>query len=334
MNIKRIASHGPILLTGLMLAAQSSAQAFPLPAQNSAQAAQQPAPAQGSAQPANQAPALVGATPALPAQPPASAPPPPQGPPPAAAEPVWIGPVSAPPIAAPAPMCTPACRPGFLCLSGHCVTACNPRCSGHQYCTETGVCREKIKPGARQHDGLLARAGGGVMISSLHANSLNASRDLSDRTATGNISVDGGGAVVENLILRARFEGSLGYLGNSPFGGDVIVTYGAMGIGADYYFMPINLYVGATVMLAGASVAQVNDLDQPPDQRNNHAFHSDAGFGFDFDLGKEWWVSGNWGLGLALRMRYLDLPPGSLGFGREGRLTSLQFGLMFSATYN
>jgi hypothetical protein len=334
MKRTSIVNRGPIFLTGLLLAAQASAQAFPLPAQNTTQTAPRPAPAQSTTPPANQSAALVGETPALAPQPPSNAPPPVQGPPPAAAEPVWIGAVTAPPIAAPPQICTPACRPGFLCLSGGCVTACNPRCSNHEYCTETGVCRTRIKPGAHRHDGPLLRAGGGPLIASLTANSLNASRDLTDQTVTGNISVDGGGAVIENLIVRGRFQGSVGYLGHSPFGGDVIVLYGAMGVGADYYFMPINLYVGGTLSLTGASVSQINNLDLPPEQRNNHVRHSGPGFGLDFDIGKEWWVSGNWGVGLAFRMRYLDMAPSSVGLDRQGRLTSFQYGLMFSATYN
>jgi hypothetical protein len=56
--------------------------------------------------------------------------------------------------------------------------------------------------------------------------------------------------------------------------------------------------------------------------------------GLDLDVGKEWWVSGNWGLGLSLRFRYIDVAPANVGFGRDGRLDSFQIGLSFSATYN
>jgi hypothetical protein len=228
----------------------------------------------------------------------------------------------------------PACGAGTLCSAGRCVSACNPPCRGHQYCVEPGVCQAPVKPGARQHDGFLVRAGPGILSANLRAGSQTPSRDLADHTLTAGLSFDVGEAVLEDLILRVRMQGSVGFFNNSSFGGDVVPLFGGIGGGADYYFMPLNLYVGGTVSLVGASTSQVNNLDLPPDERNNHIRHSGPGVGLDFDLGKEWWVTGNWGMGFALRFRYLNMAPANVGLGREGRLTSVQGGLMFTATYN
>lgn len=36
--------------------------------------------------------------------------------------------------------CMPSCRSGYLCVSGQCVSACNPICSAGEMCTERGEC--------------------------------------------------------------------------------------------------------------------------------------------------------------------------------------------------
>jgi hypothetical protein len=36
--------------------------------------------------------------------------------------------------------CTPACRPGFACANGKCVSACNPPCAGSEICTAALQC--------------------------------------------------------------------------------------------------------------------------------------------------------------------------------------------------
>jgi hypothetical protein len=36
--------------------------------------------------------------------------------------------------------CTPACRPGFTCVSGACVSPCNPPCRENERCTANAEC--------------------------------------------------------------------------------------------------------------------------------------------------------------------------------------------------
>jgi hypothetical protein len=51
-------------------------------------------------------------------------------------------PVSEPEVSEPAPPteCVPACREGYLCHSGSCISACNPPCDQDQQCTADGQC--------------------------------------------------------------------------------------------------------------------------------------------------------------------------------------------------
>ena len=71
------------------------------------------------------------------------------------------------------------------------------------------------------------------------------------------------------------------------------------------------------------------------DSNNNDIGRSDWGFTFEGLIGKEWWVSDNWGLGISAQ--------GLLGAMKDQQTTPGQsvptwhvaaFTLLFSATYN
>ncbi len=44
----------------------------------------------------------------------------------------------------PAPACEPACRDGFLCVEGACVSACNPACGAGEVCTADARCVAEV----------------------------------------------------------------------------------------------------------------------------------------------------------------------------------------------
>lgn len=54
-----------------------------------------------------------------------------------ASPPPHAGPAAAPPAAA---SCEPECSPGYLCLKGACVSACNPPCASGQRCEADRLC--------------------------------------------------------------------------------------------------------------------------------------------------------------------------------------------------
>jgi hypothetical protein len=135
-----------------------------------------------------------------------------------------------------------------------------------------------------------------------------------------------GGAVTENLILAAEAWGT-GAPGPSQTSGGTTSTtvgstlaLGAFGLNVTYYFMPANLYLSVTPAITSLGII---------DYTGN--VESTTGFGVKVALGKEWWVSDHWGLGLAVEFSFATNkqagtnPPSWTTFGG---------GLVFSATYN
>jgi len=161
---------------------------------------------------------------------------------------------------------------------------------------------------------------------------------VSDGSNTGKISGGGvsvgvavGGAVIENLIIYGEFYFlSVDDPTRSANGGSsstlsgVSMNGGGIGPGLAYYFQPINLYLSATV---GFSKVDVQDKD------SNIQFASTKwGFGFSTLLGKEFWVSDNWGLGAALQFHWASMEDNAPT--PVGRVHANAISLLFSSTYN
>lgn len=135
-----------------------------------------------------------------------------------------------------------------------------------------------------------------------------------------------GGAVTENLILAAEGWGT-GAPGPSQTSGGTTSTtvgstlaLGAFGLNVTYYFMPANIYLSVT-----PAITSLNIIDYTGNVEGT------AGFGLKVALGKEWWVSNHWGLGLAVEF--------SFATNKQAGTNSLSWttfggGLVFSATYN
>ena len=124
------------------------------------------------------------------------------------------------------------------------------------------------------------------------------------------------GALVRNFILYAALNGwSL-----SPAGGGTLQVSG-LGAGAAYYLEALNAFVSFTVARA---VIEVID-------GGRRATASRAGVTFEGKVGKEWWVSPNWGLGVGGAVMF-----GSIGVeGDPNASWSVAGGgLLFSATFN
>ena len=154
-------------------------------------------------------------------------------------------------------------------------------------------------------------------------------RRLSDGGVAIGSSLDLGAAVSQNLIVRGRLGWSAtGRLADKVFGPDIGAVLGDVGAGADYYLMPINMYFGVTLGLAG--VAFVNNRRSD----DHRVRHSKAGISLTWDIGKEWWLSGNWAIGIAGRLSYTNVAPANLIPGSDGRLAVWSLGPAFTATYN
>jgi hypothetical protein len=255
---------------------------------------------------------------------------------------------AAPTLDAPPPTaaCVPECRAGFTCVSGACVSACNPPCSSGDVCTAVGECvspsAESERPtdtidgpvnGVHRHDGFFLRLtlgiGAGVV-------GLDAKGDSDDRAFVGGgwaSSIDVGGSNGDNLAFFVRLrEASLAnpgvYIDDDKIkdADASSFTQGMIGGGISYFIMPLNMYLGAAVGLA--LIAGRYRLPG----RDELKFNGEVGFGFDGEIGKEWWVADDWGIGIAARLSIADVPggdsvPDGASFG------AAFISVLFSATY-
>lgn len=136
-----------------------------------------------------------------------------------------------------------------------------------------------------------------------------------------------GFAVSDNLIVFGELfddiavEPTVEMGGSSAEARNVNAGVVAVGAGVAYYFMPANIYVSGTLSW-GQLTAQ--------DEDNNEIAETDFGPGLSLMVGKEWWVSDNWGLGGALqiyggRQKEKDI---------DATWNTAAVALTFSATYN
>jgi hypothetical protein len=300
----------------------------------------------GQAHAQEAAPPLA-APPGSPPPPPAALPPPPppseagaatqNTPPPSeAGAPVPIAP----------PACVPACRSGFTCLSGRCVSSCNPPCSSGDVCTGAGECVaasaepersdaaiEAPANGAHRHDGFFLRltlgAGGGAV-------GLDAKNNASDTSIAGGgwaSSLDIGASNGDNLAIFGRLrEASLAdpgvYVDGDKIGDAdaTVITQGMVGGGISYFIMPLNMYLGAAIGFAVIS----GRYERPG--RATRKYNGDVGFGFDAEIGKEWWVADDWGIGIAARLSIAEVPGGDSA-PPDANLGAAFVSVLLSVTY-
>ena len=141
-----------------------------------------------------------------------------------------------------------------------------------------------------------------------------------------------GGAVVENIILSAdmlsreivgpdiTMDGLSGTTNSNVSAGDA-----AFGVGLTYYIMPVNVFVNATLASCNFTM-----------NFNGTEGSSETGFGFLAKIGKEWWVSRNWGLGISGSYGYSSAydKPDPLVPEYSGKLSTSKFAVMFNTTFN
>jgi hypothetical protein len=184
-----------------------------------------------------------------------------------------------------------------------------------------------VRPaGWHAHDGIYLRTSAGLADTS---NTTRQSAPSRSTASGGGVStaVAIGGAVIPNVILYGALSLAIG--GTTLHDAsqqldvpDATFAWVLLGGGLAYYLDPENVFFSATL---GASELSVDD------QYGSHVVETKLGFGMDLQIGKEWWVSSSWGLGLAAQFLYgssNDLDP------TRGRWTTYGGALLFSATYN
>jgi len=183
-----------------------------------------------------------------------------------------------------------------------------------------------LDPGYHRHDGFylsmnVGIAGGKTVLSDDDGNELTFSGPGSA------IEIRIGNALTPNLIISADLMGRAVAGPHVEFGGasadaddDFTISDGVFGVGLTYYFLPQNIFISGT-----AGFGQIAEDD------GDDKFETDLGFAMSFKVGKEWWVSKNWGLGVSGGYAFVSAEDGDF----EGlSLTSNKFFVLFNTTYN
>jgi hypothetical protein len=193
--------------------------------------------------------------------------------------------------------------------------------------------RPSREAGAETHDGGYLRLQFGLNTTKMKASSPSGEWVFDGEGASFGIAV--GGAVVPNLIVYLEFliagaaeptvEQNSDSITNLRVGGSDV--YG-VGPGIAYYFDPVNVFLAATILYGRARITDTTT--------ENNLFETKSGRVFELLLGKEWWVSDNWGLGASVQAILATLqgkaPIQAGELVPEWKVSS--FSLLFSATYN
>jgi hypothetical protein len=283
------------------------------------------APVQEAAPPAIATPPAAPVPPAAPAAPP----PAPAAPPPGYAYPPGYAPPP-PGYAAPPPGYA-APPPGYGPPPGYPYPP-----PGYGYGYPYGVPMARVAPppppGYHTHDGFYLRLHLGFGYTSMWTNSAGTSFKISGDSAA--IGLTLGGAITENLIIYGALSGTT--ISSPDFKrGNVTSTrtgdadsFG-FGGGVAYYIQPMNVYVAGTLL--------ANKLELS-DSGGTVTNETDFGLGVEALVGKEWWVSDNWGIGAAARAHFASMKDSSIDMksltGANDTWKTAAFSLLFSATYN
>jgi hypothetical protein len=173
--------------------------------------------------------------------------------------------------------------------------------------------------GTREHDGFLLRIALGVGGGSLSGDDVTYSGGGFAWSLALGGSVGGGFAINADLYQTTLFNPSVNYdtLKDEDLGGDL--TLNGFGVGATYYIDPANVYFAL-------SIGFVNGLFE---NASGDRSSTKLGLGGHFIVGKEWWASEDWGIGIAGDATMMRMDDRT-----DGPLSALLFQVLFSATYN
>jgi hypothetical protein len=181
----------------------------------------------------------------------------------------------------------------------------------------------------RTHDGFFLRLSAGAGSASAKIEPPGGSLEFSGTASDINIGI--GGRVSENLLLHGTLWGwalsdpdfDLKVTGGPGSSGTAtgMLTMSAVGIGATYYFMPVNMYMSGSI--------GTGSLTGDKDMKGN----SKSGLALDFMLGKEWWVGDSWGLGVAGYFDYFSAKDDDI-LGVSETWKGPAVGVRLSGTFN
>jgi len=132
-------------------------------------------------------------------------------------------------------------------------------------------------------------------------------------------------AIFGNLFGMALSDPDLQLNGSSQGSqSGLTTTIAGIGPGAAYYFQPVNLYISGTLGLMQFQGSNSNS--------GGTSYNSKTGYGFQGMVGKEWWVTPTWGLGVAGEL----IVAGGMADKNDSSIkwSGTTVSVVFSATYN
>jgi len=185
--------------------------------------------------------------------------------------------------------------------------------------------------GIHEHDGLYVRLATGPSV--LHASWKDRTDDLSFTGIGLALAMAFGVSVTPNLVIYGEVTGTVvkdpiqNRNGVSTTLTGHGLTLAGLGPGAAYYLLPAHLYFSGTLTL---SYLPRGYYGVSSGAGGNGAILTNKDIGGTFMVGKEWWVSANWGLGVAgiVHLASMKLP------NTAPRATAEALSLVLSATYN
>lgn len=187
------------------------------------------------------------------------------------------------------------------------------------------LCSTANAEGEHMHDGFFFRMAPGLGVMSSSESVSGNKYEFSGVSGHFNFAI--GGAIVENLIVHLDLSATsmsdpkLKVNGQSTTGATGDHATSVLGLGITYY-LPTNYYLTGAIGTARTSI-----------KINGETYETDRGVGVNVMVGKEWWVSDNWGLGVAGQWLYTKCPDKLIN-GTTPDVTASSLGILFSATYN
>jgi hypothetical protein len=180
------------------------------------------------------------------------------------------------------------------------------------------------QPGYHHHDGFFLRFGAGAGFTRWRSEDA----DMSVEGGGPMVSIALGGSVSPNLIVHGELWVNIAPDPEMRIGptsgtadGFTAATFG-IGPGVTYY-LDDNLYFSGTVGITQLSIQDDNE---------ETVAESEAGLGVNLMIGKEWWVSAQWGLGIAGQLHAGAVREETDSGDFDWRTFSAA--VLFSATYN
>lgn len=178
--------------------------------------------------------------------------------------------------------------------------------------------------GEHMHDGFFLRLAPGLGVMSSTESLGGNKAEYSGSSGHFNFAI--GGAIVENFIIHLDLSSVVISEPTAKVNGQTVTApndyaTSVLGLGMTYY-LPSNFYLTGAVGTAKTSL-----------KANGKTYETDSGVGVNVMVGKEWWVSDNWGLGVAGQWLYTKCPDKAAN-GTSADVKTSAFGVLFSATYN